>query len=39
MGLIPANSDAQNVSSFSLWRFELKLSPFLFDSHSVLRCF
>ena len=28
VGSIPANSDAQNVPSFRLWRFEMKLSPF-----------
>ncbi len=27
LGLIPANSDAQNVPSFRRWRFEMKLSP------------
>ncbi len=28
VGSIPANSDTQNVPSFRLWRFEMKLSPF-----------
>jgi hypothetical protein len=28
VGLIPSNSDAQNVPSFRRWRFEMKLSPF-----------
>jgi hypothetical protein len=27
VGSIPANSDAQKVPSFRLWRFEMKLSP------------
>ncbi len=27
VGLIPANSDAQNVPSFRRWRFAMKLSP------------
>jgi hypothetical protein len=30
VGSIPANSNAQNVPSFRRWRFEMKLSPFLF---------
>jgi hypothetical protein len=29
VGSILANSDAQNVASFRLWRFEMNLSPFL----------
>jgi hypothetical protein len=29
LGSIRANSEAQNVSSFRLWQFEMKLSPFL----------
>jgi hypothetical protein len=30
VGSIPANPDAQNVPSFRLWRFEMKLRPFFF---------
>jgi hypothetical protein len=30
VGSIPANSDAQNVPSFCRWRFEMKLSPFIY---------
>jgi hypothetical protein len=27
---IPANPDARNVPSFRRWRFEMKISPFLY---------
>ncbi len=30
VGSIPANSDAQNVPSFRRWRFEMKLSPYIY---------
>jgi hypothetical protein len=35
VGSIPANFNAQNVSSFCRWRFEMKLSPF-FDNVIVI---
>ena len=32
VGSIPANSDAQHLSSFRRWRFKMKLSPFISPS-------
>ncbi len=37
VGSIPANSDAQHVSSFRRWRFEVKLSLFvMFYLHNII---
>jgi hypothetical protein len=39
VGSIPANSNALNVPSFRLWRFEMKLSPWFGLSRAWPNCY